>query len=132
MYPATLNSTSTWSCSLARASTWSFLVTSTTLVLMPDHIYKKRSLYIVLFSLLNHIAFYLIKDDALWGVTNIWTTMVSLITHPHNFLTWQVLGFTLAATMYKLHFTTGHTVALKKGTESSFIQAYVVQSLNQQ
>lgn len=34
-YPATLKSTSTWSCSLARASTCSFLVTSTTLVLIP-------------------------------------------------------------------------------------------------
>lgn len=41
-YPAMLNRTSTWSCSLARASTWSFLVTSTTLVLIPDNENKNK------------------------------------------------------------------------------------------
>lgn len=72
--PATLKSTSTWSKSLARASTWSFLVTSTTLVLIPKKGRGKK-------------AFQESEEHTkAWGEKHPWT---KAICFQHNGIMWQ-------------------------------------------
>lgn len=87
-----MNRTSTWSCSLARASTWSFLVTSTTLVLIPDSKNKnKDSLDYTCTAFVFITAGFILVHEIIQGIA------ASLINHFHS------KTVVLAAIFFNIH-----------------------------